>query len=151
LNEFEIGPIEWWLTWLIEEKGDESKSWFSYLVPWLFARVLSPGGRRAFVVEFNKEGSRFRSLLARSVLPYLPDLTTDSFSEGAVSFLLAELNRTGTAGGFQASLLGSAATEQFVNERLLPLVSDAKPPLSDNLRFALGQAGSRHGRRYIRT
>lgn len=150
LREFEIGPIGWWLEWLIEESNGDSRSWFLHLMPWLLAKVLNAGGRHAFVAEFNKEGSRFRSLLARSVLPYFSDLTTDSFSEDAISFLLADLNRAGSAVGFRVSLLGNTATEQFVAERLLPLLSDAKPPLADNLRIVLGEAGSRHGRRYIR-
>src|ERR1017187_3602979 len=72
------------------------------------------------------------------------------FGADAVSFLFADLNRAGSVERWRGHLLGTA-TEQFVNERLLPLVADAKPPLSDNLRKVLRQAGPRHGRRYVRS
>ena len=81
-------------------------------------------------------------------VPRFPDLTTDVFNDDAISFLLADLNRKGSAVGLDEHLLGRAATERFVTERLLPLLPDAKPPLSPNLRRILRQAGSRHGRRY---
>jgi hypothetical protein len=90
-------------------------------------------------------------LLVHSVLPHFPDLTTDLFSEDTISFLLADLNRAGSAAGWPEHLLCRTATEQFVAERLLPLIADANPPLSENLRKVLRQAGSRHGRRYVRT
>jgi hypothetical protein len=151
LGECEIGPIDWWLEWLMEERSTESGYWFCYQMACLFARVLNGGARHAFVAEFNKAGSRFRSLLAHSVLPHFPDLTTDVFGEDAISFLLADLNRAGSAARWPEHLIGRTATEQFVTERLLPLVADARPPLLENLRKVLRQAGSRHGRRYVRT
>ena len=151
LGECEIGPIDWWLEWLMHERNTDSGGWFCYRLACLFARVLNAGTRHAFLAEFNKVGSRFRSLLAHSILPHFPDLTTDVFSEDAISFLLADLNRAGSAAGWPEHLLCRTATEQFVNERLLPLVPDANPPLSENLRKVLRRAGSCHGRRYIRT
>jgi hypothetical protein len=146
-SEFDLGQIDWWLDWLMEERGSESGFWFIYQMAGLFAKAR--GARSAFVAEFNKQGSRYRSVLAYSVLPRFPDLTTDAFSEDAISFLLADLNRPGAAGGLHGHLLGGTATEQFVTERLLPLIPDTKPPFSENLQKVLRQAGSRHGRRYV--
>jgi hypothetical protein len=117
----------------------------------LFGRVLNAAGRQALLAEFNKSDSKFRRLLADFILLQRSDLTTDAFSEDGISFLLADLNRAGSAVGFVGHLLGVTATEQFVTERLLPLLSEAKPPLSENLRRVLKQAGSRHGRRYVVT
>ena len=71
------------------------------------------------------------------------------FSEDAVSFLLADLSREKMRAYFSKHLLGRTATEQFVTERLLPLLADAKQPLLKNLYEVLKEAGSRHGRRYI--
>ena len=71
------------------------------------------------------------------------------FHEDAISFLMADLNRKGSYFHFGEHLLGHIATEQFVNERLLPLLSAIKSPLQENLRSVLKQAGSRHGRRYM--
>jgi len=151
LGECDIGPIDWWLEWLMKEGATESGYWLVDRMAWLFARVLNAAARHAFVAEFNKSGSRFRRLLAHSVLPHFPDLTTDILNEDAISFLLADLGRAGNAAWLHEHLLGCSATEQFVTERLLPLLPDAKPRLSRNLRRVLREAGSRHGRRYIRT
>jgi len=149
IGELEIGPVDWWLEWLREESDSESDSWFQYQMASIFARFLNPGTRQALVTEFNNSGSKFRRLLAHSILLHRIDLTTDAFCEDAISFLLADLNRDGSLHGVFGHLLGRTATEQFVTERLLPLLPDAKPPLSENLRDVLRQAGSRHGRRYV--
>jgi hypothetical protein len=150
LGELDIGPIYWWLEWLEAEERKESGYWFVDRLTSLFGRVLNSEARHAFVAEFNARGSRFRKLLADYVLPRFPELTTDAFGEDAVSFLLADLNRPrGFANVVLGGLLGLTATEQFVTERLLPLVSGAKQPLKKNLQRVLREAGRRHGRRYV--
>jgi hypothetical protein len=151
IGELQIGPIEWWLDWLLEEKDARSAFWLRYRVALVFSKCLSADTRQAFVTEFNWSGSKFRKLLARFILPYWSEVTTDLFSEDAISFLLADLNRDGSTTGFGGHLLGASATEKFVSERLLSLLPDAKPPLSENLRKVLTQAGSRHRRRYVAT
>ena len=151
IGELAIGPVDWWLEWFMEEKDTELGYWFHHEMAQLFAKFVNAESRKAFVTEFNRSGSEFRKLLARSILPYWSDLTTDVFSEDAISFLLSDLNQDQSAAGFRGRLLGTTATEKFVIERLLPLFSDAKPPLSENLRKVLTQAGSRHGRRYVTT
>jgi hypothetical protein len=88
-------------------------------------------------------------LLSRFVLPHRSDITTDVFSEDAISFLLADLSREKIRASFSEHLLARTATEQFVTECLLPLLADAKQPLLNNLHEVLKEAGSRHGRRYI--
>jgi hypothetical protein len=148
IGELHIGPIEWWLEWLFEESVTTSAFFFCEAVASLLAGFADAEAREAFVAELNRSGSRFRKSVAR-ILAHCSDLTTDAFSEDANSFLLADLSRGGSADGFNGHLLGTAATEQFVIERLLPLLADAKPPLSGNLRKVLTQAGSRHGRRYV--
>ena len=105
--------------------------------------------QRKFVLEFNKPSSKFRLLLFQFVLPHFTDITTDMFSEDAISFLLATLSEEGSASHFRGHPLGRTATEEFVTERLLPLLSDTKQPFLRNLRTVLRQAGSRHGRRYF--
>ena len=102
----------------------------------------------AFVREFNNPTSKFRRVLSNIFLSRR-DLSTDAFSEDAISFLMADLNHGARFSGHRGHLLGNIATEQFVTERLLPLLSDAQSPFLENLRSVLKQAGSRHGRRYI--
>lgn len=151
IGEIDIGPIEWWLEWIGDARRGDDGWWFAYEISSLFGRTLSPVSRSRFVAEFNRPDSRFRGLLAKSILPHFPDITTDALSDDAISFLLADLSSSRMAGGFPGHLLGSAATEQFVVERLLPLLDGAKPPLAENLRSVLITAGGRHARRYVAT
>lgn len=148
LGQLEIGPIEWWLDWLIGESDPISRFWLYDRMSWLLASYLSKEARHSFVVEFNKPGSKYRAVLAHSILLHQNELTTDDFSEDAVSFLLADLSRAWSADSLRGHILGQTATEQFVSERLLPLLPEAKEPLLTNLQKVLRQAGSRHGRRY---
>ena len=99
LGELDIGAIDWWLEWLEEGRGN-SGFWLASRMAHLFARGLDAESRHAFVAEFNTRGSRFRRLLANYVLPNFPDLTTDAFSEDAISYLLADLNRSEIVAGY---------------------------------------------------
>lgn len=149
LGRIEIGPIEWWLDWFIGESDSDARFMIQERMSWLFATCLSKEARQAFVTEFNKSGSKYRTVLSHSILLRQNDLTTDDFSADAVSFLLADLGRVNISYFWRGHLLGQTATEQFVSERLLPLVPEAKDLLLSNLQKVLRQAGSRHGRRYL--
>jgi hypothetical protein len=124
--------------------------WFVLQMSWLIGQVIAEEDRHSFLEEFNREDSRYRGLLARFILPQFSDITTDAFNESGISFLLADLNRSGSVGRFPDHLLVSASTERFVCDRLLPLLSDDDPTFSENLRIVLDEAGRRHGRRYFR-
>jgi hypothetical protein len=123
-------------------------SGFTYKLSWLLSSFLNKEERYSLVAEFNKPDSKYRSVIAHSILSSFNDLTTDEFSTDAVSYLLADLSRSVSVNPFHSHVLGKTATEQFVEERLLPLLPDAKVPLLTNLKKVLRQAGSRHGRRY---
>ena len=140
----EVGSVDWVLDWLAEEEG----------VGLPIASVCcfpgAPQGptRRALVEEFNREDSRHRGLLASHILPHFVDLTTDEFSESALSFLLSDLSRTVGAFELFHNLLARTATDRFVNDRLLPILSGASQDLAKKIRQILRQIGARHGRRY---
>ena len=149
LGNLNIGPIYWWLEWMMEACASGANTWFLDQLGGLFSKHLNREVQHEFVFEFNKPSSKFRRLLLQFVLPRLTDITTDMFSEDTISFLLADLSEEGSASHFRGHLLGSTATEEFVTERLLPLLSDIKQPLSKKLHTVLRRAGSRHGRRYF--
>lgn len=149
LGNLKVGPIDWWLEWMSAVPTSNTGYWFVNQLGGLFANHLNHAVQDKFVAEFNKSGSKFRWLLLQFVLPYRSDLTTEAFSEDAISFLLADLSRKASVPLLQGHLLGRTATEQFVTERLLPLLPGAKQPLLKNLHSVLEQAGSRHGRRYL--
>jgi hypothetical protein len=131
---------------LNKTKGDQ-RFWLGDRLGYLFARAVPKKTQALFITEFNKKESLYRAVLAKLILPKFRDLTTAEFTEGAVSFLLAELNTPTEP--FHDPLLGIAATESFVRERLLPLLSSAQGRFRSNLMAVLKQAGDRHGRRYV--
>lgn len=151
LGKLEIGPIEWWLDWLSDESDSANVRWILWRerISRLFEEHLEPATRDMFVAEFNNPKSMYRRTLAVSVLLARNDLTTDDFVEDALSFLLASLRDPKSVDPLHGHLLGSTATEPFVTERLLPLLSEVEEPFHTNLRLVLKQAGKRHGRRYM--
>lgn len=152
LDTLEVGAIEWWLEWMLEVERtstDNSGYWFLNQLGALFANQVGKEKRDLFVAEFNKADSKYRKLLLRFLIPYFKDTTTDAFNEDTISFLLADLNRGAPVNPITGHLLGNAATERFIEDRIVPLLPEAQPPLADKLRAILDQAGSRHGRRYV--
>ena len=149
LGTLDIGPIDWWLEWMMEEWTQNGDRWFLSQLGGLFGNHLSADVQDQFVSEFNKPSSKFRAVLFHYLVPALPDLSTDAFSEDAISFLLADLDRESGELGFRGHVLAGTATEEFVTERLLPLLAGAKEPRLSKLRGVLREAGSRHDRRYF--
>ena len=151
IYELSIGSIEWYLEWMMDVwADDDDNNWFLYQLGSFFGEHVSIEVQGEFVSEFNKPHSRFRELLFRFVIPYITDFSTDEFSEHAISFLLAHLSsEEAVTYVYDRNVLGSTATEQFVTDRLLPLLANAEEPLLRNLQAVLRQAGSRHNRRYF--
>jgi len=148
--ELDLTEISWVLEWLRDQEDPERAFWLRDRLGRILGRYLTPESHKLFVSEFNKPNSEFRNVLGQYVLVHFTDLTTDDFTEDSVSYLLADLARRRLL-PWGDDLLGVAATEAFVTERLLPLVGDANSPLSENLGKVLKQAGDRHGRRYVRS
>ena len=149
LGNLDIGAIDWWLDWMMDEWAEDRDGWFLTQLGGLFGHHLSADVQEEFVSEFNKPRSKFRDVLLRFVVPEFPDLSTNAFSEDAVSLLLADLDRESGARSIESDVLGSTATEEFVTERLVPLLAGAKEPGLSKLQAVLRQAGSRHNRRYF--
>ncbi|HKO51347.1 MAG TPA: SIR2 family protein [Polyangiaceae bacterium] len=145
----EVGPIQWWLDWLGDDSpaAGERHFWLCERLPRFLAMYTT---KDAVVDEFNKDGSRHRQVLSSMVLVARSDVTTDDLSEEAISYLLAGLNKP-IANDFswRGHLLGQAATEKFVADRLLPLWERARGKFKRRLTGILRAAGSRHGRRYV--
>lgn len=150
MGELDIGSIDWWLHWLLDENQESSRHGFHEKLGELLAYHTSNETFSQFVDEFNKKTSMFREVILEYLFCKRHDLNLGMFTEEAISYLLEVLNRVRDI-KYPVSryFLGAIATEQFVAKRLLPLLPGAKPPLLDNLRDVLRRAGSRHGRRYI--
>jgi hypothetical protein len=148
LGELEIGKVNWWLEWLMDEAPKESSFWFLNRMSWLLVNCMSRVVRQALVEELNKSNSRYRRLIASHILVQDSNLSTDELSDDTISFLLADLSRA-PIDTLHGHILGQAATERFVEDHLLPLCRQAKGAQLANLKKVLRQAGLRHGRRYI--
>ena len=149
LGNLDIGPIDWWLDWMTDEWTEDGDAWFLTQLGGLFGQYLSADVQQEFVSEFNKPRSRFRAVLLHFVVPKLTDLSSNAFSEDTIAFLLAGLDRESGVRSFESHLLASTATEEFVTERLVPMLEGAKEPRLSRLQAVLKQAGSRHNRRYF--
>ena len=148
LGILEIGPIDWWLQWILEVPS-EVRRWFAEQLGSLFGQHLAPEKQSEFIAEFNNPTSKFRRVLQHYILVYFSELTTDSFTEDTISFLLADLNTKNIGRSLHGHLLALTATEQFIVDRLMPILPDAMPTLDNNLRQVIRQAGARHGHRYL--
>ncbi|OXR32719.1 hypothetical protein PSUM_11775 [Pseudomonas umsongensis] len=147
LGTLEIGDITWWLEWMQDSLAREVEGWFSARLGDVLANHVDSFTRTAFVDEFN-QGSQYRQIILKFIIHKL-DVTTDELGSDSISFLLAELSREKMDNWYGNNLLGSAATESFITERLLPLLVNAQEPLKGNLLQVLERAGARHGRRYL--
>jgi hypothetical protein len=143
--QLELGEVEFWLEWLIRDPdwlfADRFGSWF--------CNYLSKDTQDRLIATFNKTSTPYRRVLAHHVLLRGSEISTDSFSHDAVSFLLSELTSETWPYQFHGSLLGNCATEAFVTERLLPLLYDGSNSVRSNVKRVLRDAGRRHGRRYF--
>jgi hypothetical protein len=97
---------------------------------------------------FNAPSCQFRALLREHVMWRLPDLTSEKLSDDAISYLLGGLSQRKER-SMRGFLLGSIATQHFVETKMLPLISGAREPLKGNLVAELSLAGRRHRRRYV--
>jgi hypothetical protein len=150
VGELDFGSIDWILEWLDEERTKNHHFMLYDRMSRLIEEKARPAIREAFLSEFNSNKSKYLSVLASSILLARSDLTTDMLSENAISFLLARLGNADDS-NFRESLLTRCATETFVEDKLLGLLSNTTEPFYSNLLRVLDSAGRRHGRRYIRS
>jgi hypothetical protein len=147
--ELDLGPIDWWIDWLVEKAPlDLESGMFLDRLSAFLARHLSADARRMLVTTFDTAEPNVKRALAHSVLFEMSDLTLDDLGEGALAFLIDDL-RTATIHSFEGHLLGRIATDAFVVQRLLPLVTLEPCQFQNNLRAVIRDAGQRHGRRYL--
>lgn len=149
LGPIDIGEIDWWMRWMLDEESTDDGRWFANALGAFLGSQTNKEKQNEFLAEFNRPDSLFRHVLLDMVLPYCNEINIDEFSDDAISFMLADLSQREKIISYKANLLGLIATEKFVTERLLPLLSEAKEPLLGNLQTVLKEAGARHGKRYL--
>ncbi|AKU95770.1 hypothetical protein AKJ09_02434 [Labilithrix luteola] len=144
----ELGPIGWWTDWLVESASDgDEHAWFADRLSRFLVAHMSADQKSRLVASFADVGVVYKRVLARTVFMRMSDLSSDAFAETELLFLIDELHVP--ADSFYGHLLGGIATERFVIERLVPIVTSEASRFQKNLRAVIRTAGLRHGRRYL--
>jgi hypothetical protein len=141
----ELSDINWWVEWI----GTEHRNWaFRYTLGGFLALGTREPTRRQLIDLFN-ESPEVRPLLSETVFSQLPGLSILDLSDDSIEWLLGNLNHIRYS-HWPSPLLTKVATEEFVQERLIPLYLENPPdPLHENLRLCLEDLGRAHRRRYI--
>jgi len=147
----DIGTIGWWLEWSMKANRTRTGDWFfSDRISSFLGRYTSKEKQLEFINELNNPQSKYRRILARTILAKFNNLTIDMLSEETISFLLEDLKKVDIS-AWNSGLIGRIATESFVTNRLLPLLKNAKGKFRKNLLIVIDVIGKRHGRRYTYT
>lgn len=129
-------------------KVDRIQYWEAHRLGIIIA-VVGTSEVREYLLNSLTETTRLSDWVKREYIRHVADLTIDSLEEDMVSSLLAELNIADRIDDFFYNPIGHLATEQFVEERLLPLAKSESEPFRNNLKKVLEAVGERHGKRYL--
>lgn len=144
-NDLNLGDLYWWLEWMSEQNHSDRR--LAHLLGNFLSMQVANNIQERFLAEFNRSNTKYREPLV-TILKAQTNLSTDDLSEEAISYLLDHLEIRSEWEDC-ATLLGEAATERFVNERLLSLMTNPSPTVAMSLKDVLSRAGAKHGRRYI--
>ncbi|MGN6297669.1 MAG: SIR2 family protein [Ginsengibacter sp.] len=145
----DIGPINWWLEWFAEFIKSNSEEWmFTDRVPRVITSHISKDKRQELISTFNNTKSKYRKILSQVVLTKMPDLKLEDFTQESLSYLFEEL-KTKRIRFFDRSIISDIATEQFVTERMLPLLKNMRGVEYKNLEILIEKIGKKHKRRYL--
>jgi hypothetical protein len=146
-GKVEILNSTWWLEWLAECL-DVNDHWLVGTLSSFLGKYATKSLTHRMVTAFNDPTSEHRSLILSHVLPFFDSVSTEDLSDEGVLFAIDHLLREEIS-IFGGTFLGGTATESFVNEKILPLLSRVGEAEVLRVRQALDEAGQRHGRRYF--
>jgi len=142
----DIDDVAWWLSWMRESVDED---WILCdRLGGLMAKALRDDDRAALIDRFNTRPTD-RRILSTFVLRRFPELSLSSFTPSAVDWMIDELGN-GRYSSWEPPLIASLATEDLIQERILPLLlGNPSDQLRANLEITLHRAGLRHRRRYL--
>ena len=153
-----LRPLEWWLEWLSEYVGSTQDKdrwgkdrWFAYKL----GEILAYGDNTTsdtILSEFNRVHTQSFELLGRFVIGKMDNVSTDDLSPDAIAKLLEFSLNLQAVGPLDSPLLGTLATERFVEEKLLPLIQNSVEVTEEarsHIEKVLHNAGRRHNKRYV--
>lgn len=146
---FDIGPIVWWLEWFGEFIDSNNKELvFLKRMPYVIAIYISKEKRLEFISEFNNPKSKYRKVLNQIILPCMSDLKLEEFTENSLKYFFEEISTKNT-NFWHISILENIATEQFVQERMIPTLRESEGVKFENLKTLIERIGRKHNRRYF--
>lgn len=145
----DIAEPHWWFELLTDYALNDVVDNFvfvSNLSNWL---VSDEGFCKEALSLFNEGKDPFFKFLARYIIQKIPSANWEVISEVARERLLG--CDFGLRNRFGASIIGSLATEAFVNDYLLPKFLEISTDTVEKieLAYALSKAGLKHNRRYL--
>lgn len=150
LGDVDFGDCVDLLDYIQSEKAShtDDRDWFVDQVASVIGCHCDLRTTRRLIKILSDEESMHRSTVSELILPYSENVMLSDMPESAVSYLLAEL-RGPKRHPLTRHLIAEVADEDFVQERLLPLLTDVEDQFQLNLRAVLEYVGQRHGRRYL--
>lgn len=152
-TKYDLGDWSWWVTWLEEvaglEEPEEATLLFDRLGKFI-AQSIDADCIQPFIEFVRTRRMEERRAVAHHVLPAIPGLRLEHLDPVDVEWALAELRERQPRFTY-STLLGSVATEDFVEGTVLPMLADAtqEKVFRFNLLRVTREAERRHGRRYV--
>lgn len=150
LGDVDFGDVLDLLDYLILEiaSNGSGKDWFANQFASVIGCHCDQKTKRRLIAVLADEESKHRATVSKLILPFCEHLVLSDIPENAVSYLLAEM-REPKSRPWEQHLIAEVADEDFVQERLLPLLTEVEDQFQRNLREVLEYVGRRHGRRYL--
>jgi len=151
-SSFEVNDINEWCEWLKiefnnEDDGDGDGDWFVNKISNFLGKNMGESSRKQILDSFNLPHKEHRSEIYHFFISNL-DVTSDELSDSAANFIIKELISP-SYDLKHGPLLGIHPSEDFVINRILPLLTSSTEKARRRITQVLEEAGSTHGRRYL--
>jgi len=143
----DVEDADWWLSYVTHVSAQSALA--GHRLGGLVGRSAQLEQQRRIVRSMVRMGTDDQLFIAEEVLPFLSQVSTDDVPDQILSLLLDHEVKSGFYSP-EGSVIGSLATEHFVDRVLIPAWTNVT---SMSARRTIGRilerAGRRHGRRYI--
>ncbi|MDU5509815.1 SIR2 family protein [Enterococcus gilvus] len=151
LNTLPIKSIFTYLDQLNSLFKRDKNQWILNQLSYLLTKNVDDKIKKDLLNEFNNPYSPYMDLLLDKIMKNL-DFTVDQFSKHTIQYIIKDLCKNDYSKGFMSRhLLISSSTEEFVEHRLIPLLTktDGNTILDTNLRYIIRSVGKKFGKRYL--
>jgi hypothetical protein len=146
---FHLDDVKWWSDWLTELHASPEPTLACERLGHFLAVETDESTQREIVDRFDRSPGEQLAVLLH-VLPGMHSVSVDDLSPSAIEWLLSHLGTTERHCYVYQPPLAALATEDFVQQRLIPLLlEDPAEPVREELLSILRAAGVRHRRRYV--